>query len=51
LATQALGARQSRGIGGLFDLARRIPCYRLRYSDPAAAAGELATLRRTEQAD
>jgi hypothetical protein len=48
LATQALGARQSRGkIGGLFDLARRIPCYRLRYSDPAAAAGELATLRRT----
>jgi hypothetical protein len=46
LAPQALGARQGREkIGELFDLARRIPCYRLRYADPAAAAGELATLR------
>ena len=47
LATQALGARQgSARIGELFDLARKIPCYRLRYSDPAVAAGELETLRR-----
>ena len=48
LAAQALGTRQNQGkIGGLFDLARRIPCYRFQYSDPAAAAGQLATLTRT----
>ena len=48
LAAQVIGADGSPGqIGGLFDLARRIPCYRLRYADPAAAAGELATLRHT----
>ena len=47
LAAQALGVRQgSAKIGELFGLARRIPCYRLRYSDPAVAAGELETLRR-----
>jgi hypothetical protein len=46
LATQALGARQNETeIRRLFDLARRIPCYRLRYSDPVAAARELETLR------
>ena len=45
LATQALGARQgSARIGAMFELARRIPGYRLRYSDPAVAASELATL-------
>ena len=46
LATQALGARQNETeIRRLFDLARRIPCYGLRYSDPVAAARELETLR------
>lgn len=48
LAMQAPGAARNPGkISELFDLARRIPCYRLRYSDPAAAAGELETLRPT----
>ena len=47
-ATQALaphshGASDARGrtLGELFDLARQVPCYRLRYMDPAAAAQEL----------
>lgn len=45
LATQALGPRQgSAKIGEMFELARRIACYRLRYSNPAVAASELATL-------
>ena len=45
LATHALGTRQNETeIRRLFDLARRIPCYRLRYSDPAAAAGRLENL-------
>ena len=45
LATQALGARHGGGnIGELFRLARQIPCYRLRYADSSAAAGELASL-------
>jgi len=43
LATQALGARNGPAkIGELFDLARRIPCYRLQYSGAAAAAGDFA---------
>lgn len=43
LATQALGARGGGGnIGGLFHLAQRIPCYRLRYADPSAAADRLS---------
>ena len=49
LATQALGARHGGGnIGELFRLARQIPCYRLRYADPSAAAGELASLGRLQ---
>jgi UDP-N-acetylglucosamine enolpyruvyl transferase len=45
LATQVLGARPgSAKMSEMFDLARRIPCYRLRYSGPVAAVGELATL-------
>ena len=45
LAAQALGARNgAANVGALFDLTRRIPCYRLRYSDAAAAAGALAAL-------
>lgn len=47
LATQALGARHGGGnIGELFGLARQTPCYRLRYADSSAAAGELASLGR-----
>ena len=47
LATQALGASRGGGnIGELFRLARQIPCYRLRYADSSAAAGELASLGR-----
>jgi hypothetical protein len=47
LATQALGGRHGGGsIGELFHLARQIPCYRLRYADPRAAAGEIASLGR-----
>ena len=41
------GARcppRRRNIGELFRLARQIPCYRLRYADSSAAAGELASL-------
>ena len=49
LATQALGGRHGGGnIGELFRLARQIPCYRLRYADSSAAAGELATLARPQ---
>ena len=47
LATQTLGARQvGANIGELVRLARQIPCYRLRYADVSAAAGELACLGR-----
>jgi hypothetical protein len=49
LATQALGGRHGgRSIGELFHLARQIPCYRLRYADPRAAAGEIASLGRLQ---
>jgi len=49
LATQTLGGRHGGGnIGELFRLARQIPCYRLRYADSSAAAGELATLARPQ---
>jgi hypothetical protein len=46
LATSALGPLQDgERVRELFSLARRVPCYRLRYSDPVAAAGELGALR------
>jgi hypothetical protein len=49
LVTHALSARHGGGnIRELFRLARRIPCYRLRYADASAAAGELASFGRMQ---
>lgn len=43
-ALASLGIGRNK-IGELFELARRTSCYRLQYSDPAAAARELGQLR------
>ena len=50
LATHALGDRDGRSnnIGELFRMAGQIPCYRLRYNDSSAAAGDLANLGRPQ---
>lgn len=50
LATQALSVPHRHAtIADLFRLAGQVPCYRLRYADSLAAAGELANSRLIER--